>query len=203
MHIGVVIACTLGFFLGSAAAAPSPEAVAHNAHHASVLADNVQRTVVDIRVPDVALVRDDGKQVSLAQELSDSRPVYIDFVYTTCTAICPITSATFAAMQDKLGADSDKVRLMSISIDPEEDTPRRLTAYRHSFGAGPEWRQYTGTLPASVETQRAFGVYAGDKMGHTPVTLFREAPGKPWVRIDGFASPDQLLVEMQRNEDRK
>ncbi len=171
------------------------EAQAHAAHHATMGTNTLRRAVIDYHLPDVRLVRDDGKSVALAAEIDDGKPVYIDFIYTTCTAICPVTSATFAALQDKLGPNRDKVHLVSISIDPEEDTPRRLTQFREKYGAGPHWRSYTGTTEASETTQRAFGVYTGDKMGHTPVTLFRAAPGQQWVRIDGFATPDELLRE--------
>lgn len=175
--------------------APSAEQRAHAAHHHAMNEETIKRALIDIVIPAVRLVRDDGRGVSLVDELADARPVYVDFIYTTCTAICPVTSATFAALQDKLGADRDKVRMMSISIDPEEDNPHRLTEFRQKYGAGPQWHHYTGTAEASVAAQRAFGVYTGDKMGHTPVTLYRAAPGSKWVRLDGFASPDELLHE--------
>ena len=48
-------------------------------------------------------------------------------------------------------------------------------------------------LDASVAVQRAFDVYRGDKMSHTAVTLMRAAPGKPWLRIEGFVTPDDLV----------
>jgi len=176
---------------------PDAEQRAHAAHHQAIKEDPIRRTSVDLRPPNVRLVRDDGKAVELGAELDDGRPVYVDFIYTTCTAICPVTSATFAALQDRLGADRDKVHMMSISIDPEEDTPRRLAEFRKKYGAGPQWHHYTGSVEASVATQRAFGVYTGDKMGHTPVTLYRAAPGQQWVRLDGFATPDELLAEFR------
>jgi protein SCO1/2 len=43
--------------------------------------------------------------------------------------------------------------------------------------------------------QRAFDVYRGDKMEHQPVTFLRALPGKPWVRYEGFPSPDLLARE--------
>jgi protein SCO1/2 len=82
---------------------------------------------------------------------------------------------------------------MSITIDPEQDTPARLAEYAHKFHAGPGWQYYTGTLAASIAAQRAFDVYRGEKMSHTPVTLMRAAPGKPWLRIEGFVTPDELV----------
>jgi protein SCO1/2 len=178
-----------------AAATQSPEARAHAAHHQAVGENQLKRAQLDYKLPDLRLVRDDGKAVTLSEALDVGHPVFVDFIYTTCTAICPVTSATFAALQEKLAASHEPVNLVSFSIDPEEDTPRRLTEFRRKYGAGPQWRHYTGTVEASIATQRAFGVFTGDKMGHTPVTLFRAAPGQQWVRLDGFATPDELLRE--------
>jgi protein SCO1/2 len=52
-------------------------------------------------------------------------------------------------------------------------------------------------LAASVAAQKAFNVYRGEKMSHEPATLVRAAPGAPWVRVEGFATADQLLAELQ------
>ncbi|WP_187293246.1 SCO family protein [Burkholderia cepacia] len=161
-------------------------------HHA--VTPGTVHTMVQYAVPSVQLVRDDGQAVSLAKELDDGRPVILTFIYTSCTTICPMISQTLEQLQGELGADRSKVHIMSISIDPEADTPERLRTYAARFGAGPEWQHYTGTVDASVAAQRAFNVYRGDKMNHTPVTFVRAAPGQPWLRIDGFATPTELLA---------
>ncbi|WP_425274049.1 SCO family protein [Paraburkholderia lacunae] len=161
-------------------------------HHHDMTAGTT-RSTVEYTLPAVTLVRDDGKAVSLVDELNDGRPVILTFIYTTCTTICPMVSQTFEELQGKLGVDRDKVHLVSISIDPEEDTPARLRAYAARFDAGPEWQHYTGTVEASIAAQRAFNVYRGDKMNHTAVAFFRAAPGKPWLRLDGLATPAELL----------
>jgi protein SCO1/2 len=163
-----------------------------HAHHHD-MAPGTTRTMADYALPPVTLVRDDGKSVSLADELNDGRPVVLTFIYTSCTTICPMVSQTFEQLQEQLGSERDKVHLVSISIDPEEDTPARLKTYAERFGAGPEWQYYTGTVDASVAAQRAFNVYRGDKMNHTAVAFLRAAPGKPWLRLDGLATPDELL----------
>ena len=162
-------------------------------HH---IAPETSRTLADYTVPRVALVREDGRSVVLSNEIDDGKPIVLSFVYTTCTTICPVTSMTLAELQSRLGDARDRVHLVSISIDPEQDTPARLRDYARKFGAGPEWHHYTGTVGASVASQRAFGVYLGDKMTHTPVTLVRSAPGARWVRFEGFATADQLLAEL-------
>jgi protein SCO1/2 len=155
--------------------------------------DNVAISSIAYTIPQVQLVRDDGRSVSLASELNDGRPVVMNFIFTTCETTCPLSSQTFTAFQHLLGTERDQVHMVSISIDPEQDTPARLRAYAHKFGAGPQWQHYTGTLQASVAAQQAFGAYRGDKMSHIPVTLLRAAPDKPWTRIEGFVTPNQLL----------
>nr|WP_084904295.1 SCO family protein [Burkholderia ubonensis] len=161
-------------------------------HHA--VAPGTTHSMVDYALPPVELVRDDGKTVSLVDELNDGRPVILTFIYTSCTTICPMISQTLERLQGELGSDRDKVHIVSISIDPEEDTPARLRAYAARFEAGPEWQHYTGSVDASIAAQRAFNVYRGDKMNHAPVAFLRAAPGKQWMRIDGFATPSELLA---------
>jgi protein SCO1/2 len=148
---------------------------------------------VQYEIPNLQLVRQDGTSVSLRKEMDDGRPVVLNFIFTTCGSICPLMSQVFGEFQRKLGPESARVHLMSISIDPEQDTPERLREYAERFGAGPGWQHYTGTIAASLSAQQAFNVYRGDKMSHTPVTLLRAAPGQPWMRLDGFVTPAQLL----------
>jgi len=182
-------------FLGVAANAAPQSADEHAHHHAQ---DNIEthRSALRYQVPEVELVRDDGRHVSLAAEMNDGRPVVLAFIYTSCTTVCPLTSQTLATVQQKLGELRDRVHIMSISIDPEQDTPARLLQYARTFHAGPQWQHYTGTLAASQRAQRAFDVYRGDKMDHAPAVLIRRAPGEQWVRIDGFATAEQVLAEL-------
>src|SRR6266446_1294135 len=184
--------------VGSASSGADEAAADPHAHHRHMMEapPPVTRSQANYTVPDIALVRADGAQVNFAHELDDGRPVLLDFIYTTCTTICPVLSQTFAEVQKRLGANAAKVKMVSVSIDPEEDTPVRLAEYAKRYHAGAQWSFYTGSLQASILVQRAFDVYRGDKMNHTPVTLFRPAPGQPWVRLDGFATPDVVLGEV-------
>ncbi|MGB8692965.1 MAG: SCO family protein [Steroidobacteraceae bacterium] len=168
------------------------EAVDPHAQHQAP-AGGTRVSTADYVIPQVSLVRDDGKKVFLAAELDDARPVVLNFIYTTCPGICPLMSQVFSQFQRRLGAERGKVHMVSISIDPEQDTPARLRAYAKKFRAGSQWQHYTGTVEASVQVQKAFDAYRGDKMSHDPLTLMRAAPGSPWVRMDGFASASDLF----------
>jgi protein SCO1/2 len=180
---------------GAQSAAGSAQPTDPPAHHEQSFDSNVRRSEVQYAIPNVKLIRDDGKSVDLAAELDDGRPVVLNFIYTSCTTTCPMSSQIFEQLQEDLGSAREAVHLVSISIDPEQDTPARLRAYGEQFHAGKGWNHYSGTMAASVAVQRAFNAYRGDKMSHVPLTLVRAAPGKPWVRFDGFARANELMAE--------
>jgi protein SCO1/2 len=149
-------------------------------------------------VPDVTLVDDGSRPVRLREALAGDEPVMVNFIFTTCTAICPVMTGIFARVPKELGSEAGRLRLISISIDPEQDTPGRLRAYAERFGAGPRWRFLTGSVRDIEAVERAFDAYRGDKMNHEPLTLLRAGPDRPWVRLDGFASPAELARESEK-----
>jgi protein SCO1/2 len=188
---GLLLAVSLAVPLHALAHGATADELAHQ-HSAS---KDLKVSMADYAVPAIWLVRDDGQKVLLSQELDDGRPTVLNFIYTTCPGICPLMSQVFSRFQTRLGAEREKLHMVSISIDPEQDTPARLRQYAKQFKAGSQWQHYTGTVGASIAAQKAFNAYNGDKMSHDPLTLMRAAPGKPWVRIDGFATPDDLLEQ--------
>lgn len=157
--------------------------------------DRYVRSVGDHVLPDVTLVDMDGRRVPLSEAIGDG-PVLLQFIFTSCPAVCPILSSTLAGAQDRL----PEARLVSISIDPEHDTPGRLREYARRFRAGPRWTFLTGSLDDVVAVQKAFGVYRSDKMQHEPSTFLRSAPG-PWVRLAGDVGADDLVAELRKLSD--
>jgi protein SCO1 len=153
------------------------------------------RSIVNYDIPNVEVIRKDGKKLAFIKEIDDGRPIIMNFIFASCSAICPMLSHVFSQVQAKLGKDTQKVHLMSISIDPENDTPTKLSEYAQKFGAGSDWGFYTGTIEASIAIQKAFNAYRGDKMNHSSIILMRAAPGKPWLRLEGFVSPDAVIRE--------
>jgi cytochrome oxidase Cu insertion factor (SCO1/SenC/PrrC family) len=157
-------------------------------------AERYSRRTAAYPVPDVTLVDQGGAVVRLAEELGRPGPVLLQFLFTSCTTVCPALAGTFAAAQERLPG----ARLLSISIDPDEDTPARLAAYGRRFGAGPRWRLLTGRLADVIAVERAFGAYRGNKMRHEPLTWARAAPGQPWLRLDGLPTAAELVAEVRR-----
>lgn len=146
-------------------------------------------------LPDVQLRREDGTEVAFPADIDNGRPVVLNFIFTTCTTICPVLSQTFADFQALLGPDVEKVHMVSVSIDPEQDTPERLASYAARYHAKPQWTHYTGSVEASLQVQKAFQAFYVDKMNHRPLTFLRRTPGESWIRLDGFMSGEDLVRE--------
>ena len=155
------------------------------------------RTEVAIELPDVTLIDQYGREVALRQELLGDKPVFVEFIFATCTTICPVLSAGFASMQRKLGDDREQVLLVSLTIDPEHDGPEELRKYLDRYGGKSGWDFFTGTREDIDLVMRAFDAFVADKMSHRPLT-FIHGPGRDqWVKIDGFAGSKDLMKELE------
>jgi protein SCO1 len=176
-------------------------ALAHDASKhavASTGASHYSRSLRSYAIPEVVLTDADARPVPLRELLASNDPVMLNFIFTSCTTICPVLTKVFSDVPPLLGAEAERLRMVSISIDPENDTPAKLKAYARKFEAGERWSFLTGRVQDVIAVQRAFDTYGGDKMSHEPLTLLRSAPGKPWLRIDGFAKPDDLAGEYRK-----
>jgi protein SCO1/2 len=169
----------------------------HSGHMAAARKASCGESEREYLVPDVSLIDTHGRRVPIHRALDDGRPVLLNFVYTSCTTVCPVMTQIFAEVQAKLGPDAQHVHMVSISIDPEFDTPDRLLAYTRQHGVGPQWDFYTGSLEASITVQKAFDAYRGDKMNHLPLTLLRARRGKTWLRLEGFAGPAEIVDKLK------
>jgi protein SCO1/2 len=191
-----VSASRFSFALLTAAAVFPAAAQDHSAHQQMMSAQQrYTRVSASYRVPDVSLQNQDGKRIGLAALLSGSEPVALNFIFTTCTTICPVMTATFSRMRKELGPDADGVRMVSISIDPEYDTPTALKEYAGRFNAGPNWSFLTGRFEDIIAVEKAFDAFTGDKTNHRPSTFFRGRGASDWVRIDGLANGSELAKE--------
>lgn len=160
--------------------------------------NSFQRSVRSYTIPDVTLVDADARPVKLRELLGTDEPVMVNFIFTTCSTICPVMVRVFADVPSRLGTAAKDLRMVSISIDPENDTPAQLKSYAKTLGADRRWSFLTGRVQDIASVQRAFGIYSGDKMTHEPLTLIRHAGSRSWVRIDGFANPDELASEYRK-----
>ena len=168
-------------------------------HHMAPKQGVFTSSVVTVNLPEVSLVGISGESASLSKVLNNESPVILNFIFTTCTTICPVMTATFQQVQKQLGGKHKNVRMVSVSIDPENDTPAKLKEYATKFGAGAQWKMLTGSLENSLAVQKAFGVFAGDKMNHKPLTFLKaQGSENTWVRLDGLVEARQIIKELDK-----
>ncbi len=149
-----------------------------------------------VEVPDVELVRQDGKPVRVRSVLLSGKPVVVSFVFTTCTTICPMISTIVSRVQDELGERAGRdVSLVSITVDPGRDTPARLEAYARRHHAGPGWTWLTGGRGAVEQVLRGMGAYTPNFADHPPMVLVGDGKGA-WTRLNGFPSPATILAQV-------
>jgi len=193
-HATVGFALALVFASVSADAQTEPDK--HAAHRAAMQKTRYEVSTEHYTIPDVELLDQSGTSVSLRTLLDTEQPIALNFIFTTCTTICPVMTATFAQMRRALGDAGDQLRLVSISIDPEYDRPDKLKAYGEQFRAGPGWDFLTGDGADIAWVLKSLDSYAGSKMNHQPVTLLKRPGSESWTRIEGLASGKDLANEV-------
>lgn len=127
--------------------------------------------------------------------------VLVTFMYTTCPDVCPLLTARVAAIQQRLKrANRDNYVLISISTDPEADTPEVLKAYASRFGADlHSWAFLTGDKATLMEVWSGFGVrvrtHGPGQVQHTALTTLIDLQGVRHVDYFGDAWAEKEVVE--------
>ena len=149
------------------------------------------------RIPNARVQNQDGKAIDFLDDLVKGRTVAINFIFTTCTTICPPLTATFRRIQTDMEKRGLKVQLISISVDPLTDTPERLHEFASKFRAGPGWEFVTGEKSTIESLLNAFGAAVADKNDHTPMIFIGNDQTGFWTRTYGLSSPAVLeqLIE--------
>jgi protein SCO1/2 len=177
-----------------------PDAVDHSLHedHARHGAGPAPAPgTVKVRLPDAQLLDQNARQVKLASDVVGESIVVIDFVYTTCTTVCPVMTSVFSQLRSKLGERLGReVRLVSVTVDPVRDTPQRLKEYSDTVGAAPGWIWLTGSPSAVTAVLKAFGAYTADFTQHPAMAMVGDARSGTWLRFYGFPAPDDILARV-------
>ncbi len=165
---------------------------------AAPLVHEYSRTEAAYAVPKLQMMDKEGREVNLLETINYGGPVMLQFVFTTCSTICPILSASFSVVQPDLDAQfPGGYRLISVSIDPEEDRPEKLQEYAKRFKSGKNWYFLTGKQADVQSLLNAFDATfpANNKMSHKSLTFLRRGAGSNWIRLEGLLSKNNMLEE--------
>ena len=146
-------------------------------------------------IPDVVVFDQHSKQLNFYSDLVKGKTVAINFIFTTCTGICPPLTATFRKVQQELGEHNPNIQLISISVDPVTDTPERLHDFAAKFKAGPGWTFVTGD-PTNIDSLlKALGAATPNKIDHPSTILISNDETGYRTRVYGLSSP-KVLVDL-------
>jgi protein SCO1 len=154
-------------------------------------------SLVEVKLLDSILIDQDGRPVKFASQAIGDRIVVINFIYTTCGTVCPLISATFKQLQDKLGQRLGKdVWLVSISLDPVTDTPARLKEYAARYHAKPGWLWLTGNATDVEQVLNGLGTTSANFREHAPLILVGDGKSGLWVRFNTLMGPQHIRAEL-------
>jgi protein SCO1/2 len=193
-HRGLLTFCLLALGVGQALAHSADEHAGHD-----MGAKTVKPQTAQIKFADVALLDQSGKVVSLEKDLVGNKIVVMGFIYTSCTTVCPVVSSIMGKVQQQLGHRvGTEVQLVSISIDPQRDDPKRLNDYARTFQKGPGWSWLTGSPQSVTATLKGLGAYSGDFKNHSPLILVGDGNSRFWTRYYGFTDPAELARAVEK-----
>lgn len=185
--ISVLVAALICFLLGL------PSYGQDHQHHHPKQKPESESAAMKIAFPDVELLDQEGKTVHFYSDLIKGKVVAINFIFTTCTTICPPMAATFSKVQTllepRLGKD---FFLISVSVDPVTDTPERLSAWSGKFDRKSGWTLVTGRKAEVDRLLKALGAYNALKEDHTPLVIIGNDARGTWTRAYGLAPAAKL-----------
>lgn len=151
-------------------------------------------------LPDVPLLDQDGKVVRFHRDVVEGKLVFLAFGYTRCQGSCPATALTMMRIARLLREHQvPHARLVTITLDPDTDTPEVLARHARRISAGPEWRFLTGRRE-HLETVRTHLGYRdpdpvvdADRALHAArLTIGDEARAR-WAALPGSARAEEAV----------
>jgi protein SCO1 len=146
-------------------------------------------------LPDVTLKDQRGRSLRFRTDVLGDHVVALQFVFTSCTTVCPLMGSQFGRLHSLL--PDGRFRLVSISIDPETDTPQRLAAWGERFGSGEDWLLLTGNKEDVGSLQKACGLFTADVRSHSPTIVVVNGASGRFTRVSGLATAQAVADSMR------
>jgi cytochrome oxidase Cu insertion factor (SCO1/SenC/PrrC family) len=145
-----------------------------------------------VTVPDVQVVTQNGERLHFNSELLKGRVAIVTGFFTSCTSMCPITQESLAHVAKLLGPRLGKdVIIVSLSVDPENDTPARMKAWAEKFNIGPGWTLASGNKADVQLLLKSLGLAVDLPQRHQSLLMIGGA-NSGWVRISSWAPAEKL-----------
>lgn len=181
----------------------APAMESHGQHHQSILkVEFAERREMNAAIDDFVLTDQDGRPLEFRK--LRGKPLVINFIYTSCPDVCTLLTASLKILRERLKpGEAGSVRFLSITMDPEVDTPEVLKAHsRRRQADAANWRWLTGKAAELAPVWQEFGVSVKrlDRglIEHSTLTVVADAEGNMRFAYSGSApDPDALLEDLR------
>lgn len=152
---------------------------------------NAQETLAP---PDIPVTDADGRTEGFVARMRDAGPVIVSFMYTECDTVCDITNGILYGVDQELAGGDDRITLVSLSIDPANDTPAALRKTADEFAASPRWLWLTAGQRGTSPLLDSLGVAFDSIETHDPMFLIGDFCSNSFTRVIGIPEPEALIA---------
>jgi protein SCO1 len=146
---------------------------------------------------DITLQDQTGRELSLKEDIAEGQRLVITFQFTSCKQLCLVTSEIMASLRRQLPKDGfEDVRLLSVTLDPEGDTPELLAKKASEYGEDARWLWLTGQSDQLAKLYRQLGFVGEPKESHDSFFLIGRGSTGMFQRVSGVADPKLLLERL-------
>jgi protein SCO1/2 len=164
---------------------------------------NPPATAVELSVPDVQVVNQSGEHVRFNSDVVKGRVAVITSFLTNCSAFCPITQEKLAQLAKLLGDKMGReVVFISVSVDPENDTPEHMKAWGKKFHVGTGWSLVSGKKEDVDALLKSLGLYVAIPQRHQSALLIGSQKSG-WSRVSSWSTAEKLARIVDEHESAK
>ncbi|WP_163867122.1 SCO family protein [Myxococcus eversor] len=148
------------------------------------------------------LVDQHGKTHRFYEDLVRGRKVLINFAFTACKGACSPITKHLARVQEKLGGRVGKdITMITLSVDPANDTPKSLGTFTKKMGVRPGWYFLTGARENITLVLKKLGGYVDDPDAHNTTLLIGDSASGMWVKSPAMAQVDNIVYAVEHLND--
>ena len=156
-------------------------------------------TQAKVQLPDLEVILQTGENKLFYSDLVKDKVVIMQFIFTDCGMVCPMLGVLFNRLQKRLSSQmGQQIHLLSISIDPVNDTPEKMRLWGEKFHAGVGWNQITGQKQIIDQILKSLQAFNADRDSHSALLLLGNERAGVWKRLDGTTSLEVLEAEIQK-----
>jgi protein SCO1 len=151
--------------------------------------------------PNVLLTDQDNKKVHFYDDLIKGKIVIIQFMFSNCDRLCPMVTPNLLKVQKELEKEAPgAVKIVSITVDPDHDSPEVLKDYAAKFHVKPGWQFYTGRRAEIDQIRRELGLYYPEdrQFEHMNMLTIGREPTGQWFTIRALNKAEVIAYSVRR-----